>query len=115
MVSCGKNLHIFEVSFRPSVEYFDQVFTLTFLGIAREKGKIRLSPVTKSRYTNRNVKRAKWQPPSKTSITQRLRADLGRSVGVTTATQLVLSTGLRVQPSISPTTTVQSKGHTFEN
>ena len=29
------------------------------------------------------------QMPPKTSITQRLRTDLGRSVGVTTATQLV--------------------------
>ena len=34
--------------------------------------------------------------PQKSSITQRLRTDLGRSVGVTTATQLVWLTGLRV-------------------
>ena len=33
--------------------------------------------------------------PQKSSIKQRLRTDLGRSVGVTTATQLVLLTGLR--------------------
>ena len=33
--------------------------------------------------------------PQKSSITQRLRTDLGRSVGVTTATQLVWLTGLR--------------------
>ena len=33
--------------------------------------------------------------PQKSSITQRLRSDLGRSVGVTTATQLVWLTGLR--------------------
>ena len=33
--------------------------------------------------------------PQKSSIKQRLRADLGRSVGVTTATQLVWLTGLR--------------------
>ena len=32
---------------------------------------------------------------TKNSITQRLRTDLGRSVGVTTATQLVWLTGLR--------------------
>ena len=32
---------------------------------------------------------------TKSSITQRLRTDLGRSVGVTTATQLVWLTGLR--------------------
>ena len=35
--------------------------------------------------------------PQKSSITQRLRTDLGRSVGVTTATQLVWLTGLRAQ------------------
>ena len=33
--------------------------------------------------------------PQKSSIKQRLRTDLGRSVGVTTATQLVWLTGLR--------------------
>ena len=33
--------------------------------------------------------------PQKISIKQRLRTDLGRSVGVTTATQLVWLTGLR--------------------
>ena len=36
---------------------------------------------------------------TKKSIKQRLRTDLGRSVGVTTATQLVWLTGLRAQPS----------------
>ena len=35
--------------------------------------------------------------PQKSSIKQRLRTDLGRSVGVTTATQLVWLTGLRAQ------------------
>ena len=39
--------------------------------------------------------------PPKTSITQLLQNDLGRSVGVTTATQLVRLTGLQVQPSHS--------------
>ena len=34
----------------------------------------------------------------KSSITQRLRTDLGWSVGVTTVTQLVLLSGLRAQP-----------------
>ena len=33
--------------------------------------------------------------PQKSSIKQQLRTDLGRSVGVTTATQLVWLTGLR--------------------
>ena len=39
--------------------------------------------------------------PPKTSITRRLRPDLGRSVGLTTATKLVWLTGLRAQPSDS--------------
>ena len=37
--------------------------------------------------------------PQKSSIKQQLRTDLGRSVGVTTATQLVWLTGLRAPPS----------------
>ena len=39
----------------------------------------------------KEFKKAKWQHKiaTKRSITQRLRTDLGRSVGVTTATQLV--------------------------
>ena len=48
----------------------------------------------KSPYTNRNVKRATQTTPQKSSIKQRLRTDLGRSVGVTTATQLMWLTGL---------------------
>ena len=40
--------------------------------------------------------------PQKSSITQWLWTDLGRSVGVTMATQLVLLTGLRTQPSHFP-------------
>ena len=40
--------------------------------------------------------------PQKSSITQRLRTDLERSVGVTTATKLVWLTGLRTQPSHFP-------------
>ena len=45
----------------------------------------------KSPYTHGNVKRAvtTQTTPQKSSIKQRLRTDLGRSVGVTTATQLV--------------------------
>ena len=40
--------------------------------------------------------------PPKSSIIQLLRTDLGRSVGVTTATQLAWLTGLRAKPSHSP-------------
>ena len=39
---------------------------------------------------------------TKSSITQRLRTDLGRSVGVTTATKLVWLTGWQAQPFRSP-------------
>ena len=39
---------------------------------------------------------------TKSSITQRLRTDLGRSVGVATVTQPVWLTGLRAQPSHFP-------------
>ena len=68
------------------------------LQIEREKGRDLTQSYDKSPYTNRNVKRAKWQHKQrhkKSSIKQRLRTDLGRSVGVTTATQLVWLTGLR--------------------
>ena len=65
---------------------------------SREKGRYLTQSYDKSPYTNRNVKRAKWQHKQrhkKGSIKQRLRTDLGRSVGVTKATQLVWLTGLR--------------------
>ena len=58
----------------------------------RQKGGDLTQSNDKSPYTNRNVKRAKWQHKErhkKSSIKQQLRTDLGRSVGVTTATQLV--------------------------
>ena len=66
--------------------------------ILREKGRDLTQSYDKSPYTNGNVKRAKWQHKQrhkKSSIKQWLRTDLGRSVGVTTATQLVWLTGLR--------------------
>ena len=40
--------------------------------------------------THRKLQNVKLQHKNATSITQRLRADLGRSVGITTATKLVL-------------------------
>ena len=49
--------------------------------------------------------------PQKSLITQRLRTDLGQSVGVTTATKLAWLTGLRAQPSHSPQ---QPCNHTFK-
>ena len=52
--------------------------------------------------------------PQKSTITRRLRTDLGRSVRVTMAIQLVRLTDLRAQPSHFPQTAVKSKGHTFK-
>ena len=58
----------------------------------REKGRDLTQSYDKSPYTHekKNKKqRDNTKTPSKTSITQRLRTDLGRSVDVTTATPLV--------------------------
>ena len=75
----------------------------------REKGRDLTQSYDKSPHTNRNVKRAQWQHKQrhkKSSITQRLRTDLGRSVGVTTVTQLVWLT-LFTDPTFPlPATTV---------
>ena len=63
----------------------------------REKGRDRTQSYGKSPYTNRQLKKIlyKTKTPPKPSIMQRLQADLGRSVGVATATQLVWLNGLR--------------------
>ena len=57
----------------------------------REKGRDLTQSYDKSPYTNKNVIRAgdNTKNATKSSITQRLRTDLGWSVGVTTATRLV--------------------------
>ena len=59
--------------------------------LLRQKGGDLTQSYDKSPYTHGNVKRAvtTQTTPQKSSIKQRLRTDLGRSVGVTTATQLV--------------------------
>ena len=59
--------------------------------LQRQKGGDLTQSYDKSPYTHGNVKRAvtTQTTPQKSSIKQRLRTDLGRSVGVTTATQLV--------------------------
>ena len=77
--------------------------------VPREKGRDLTQSYDKSPYTSRNVKRGKVTAhtmPQICSITQRLRADLGRSVGVTTATQLVWLTGLRAPTFPLPATAV---------
>ena len=66
---------------------------ITGTGI-REKRRDLTQSYDKSPYTNRNVKRGKvttQTTPQKSSIKQLLRTDLGRSVGVTTATQATIS------------------------
>ena len=60
---------------------------------ATQKGRDLTQSYDKSPYTDRKKskkQRDNTKTPPKTSITQRLRTDLGRSVGVTIATQLVL-------------------------
>ena len=53
------------------------------------------SEMSKGQSENKNNARKKFDYTT-------LRTDIGRSVGVTTATQLVFLTGLRAQPSHSP-------------
>ena len=75
--------------------------------LKEKKEEIWLSPMTKaptpakiSKGQSDNTQKRKKR--HKNSITQRLRTDLGRSIGVTTATQLVWLTGLQTQPSHFP-------------
>ena len=67
---------------------------LLHVTVLKEKKKdIWQNRMTKVPSTTEKSKKAKWQhkkTPTKTSITQWLRNDLGRSVWVTTATKLVL-------------------------
>ena len=70
-----------------------------------KKEEIWLSPVTKTpTHTEQSKKqRDNLKTPPKTLITQLLRTDLGRSVGVTAVTQLVwLNQFTSAQPSHSP-------------
>ena len=57
----------------------------------RDKGRHLTQSYCKSPHTHRKIQIATWQHKNatKTSITQRLRTDLGRSVGVTKAIQQV--------------------------
>ena len=70
------------------------LFTLSWLLViscCKRKGKTSDSVLWQKPYTDRNIQEAMWQHKkhTKTSITQRLRTYIGRSVGVTIATQLV--------------------------
>ena len=61
-----------------------------------KKEEIWLSPVTKTPTPTEQSKKQRdnIKTPPKTLITQLLRTDLGRSIGVTAVTQLVWLTGL---------------------
>ena len=62
----------------------------------REKGRDLTQSYDKSPYTDRKLQKASWKTPPKSSITQRVRTDLGRSVGLTAVNQTgVVKPGLR--------------------
>ena len=66
---------------------------LSFTGHAadhREKGRDLTQSYDKSLYTHRKNNVGTQKTPTKTTITQRLRADFGCSVGVTAVTTLVV-------------------------
>ena len=65
------------------------------------KKEICLSPTTKLLHQQEKIQKTtdNTTTPSETSIAQRLRTDLGQSVGVKTAIELVWLTGLRPQSS----------------
>ena len=64
---------------------------LTYILYKREKARDLTQSCDKSTYTHRKSKKQRdnIKHATKTLITQRLRTDLGRSVGVTAVTQLV--------------------------
>ena len=73
--------------------------------LVREKRRKLTQSYDKRPYTHRKIQKAtrQYKNATKTSFTHRLRIDLGRYVGVTTATQLVWLNWLTIsQPSHSP-------------
>ena len=70
--------------------YGPQAVTFTTV-VVRERGIDLTQSYDKNTYTHKTPKKKRdnIQTPPKTSITQRLRTDLGRSAGVTIATRLV--------------------------
>ena len=70
---------------------FVAICTLMCISVTREKGRDLTQSYDTSPYTHQKIQKATRQhkKPPKTSITQRLLTNLGRSVGVTIATQLV--------------------------
>ena len=72
--------------------------------IYKREGKRSDAGVWQTPYTKRNPIKSQngMKTPQKSLIAQRLRADLGWSVGITTVVQLVCLTGLQTQPSHFP-------------
>ena len=83
----------------------------------REKGRDLTQWYDKIPYIQRQIQNATWQHKNatKTLITQPLRTDLWRSVGLTIATQLVWLNRLGIPTFPLTATAVWSKGHTFKN
>ena len=78
---------------------------MSIFSTQEKKEEIWLSPVTKTPTPTEQSKKQRdnIKTPPKTLITQLLRTDLGRSVGVTAVTQLVwLNWFMSAQPSHSP-------------
>ena len=86
---------------------FESLFIIEF---TKEKGR----DLTQSYDKHPKKQHDNTQTPPKTSITKRLQTNLGRSVGVTTATQLVKAV-YRIPTFPLTTRAVSSKGHTFPN
>ena len=79
-----------------------------YIFVIEKKEEIWLSPMTKALHQQKYQKGkvTTQTTPQKSAITQRLRTDLGRSVGVTTATQLVWVTWFTGQTFPLPATAV---------
>ena len=93
-------------------------YILQYYDSIREKGRDLTQSYDKSPYNIRKIQKATWQHKNatKTSITQRLRTDLGRSVwGNDSHRTVVVKPVYWIQTFPLTTKAVKSKGHTFKN
>ena len=81
-------MYHFELKF--GLRVYEKLYSIDFV-YREKKGEICLDPLTKALIPTEKFKKQNenTKTPPKTSITQRLRTDLGWSIGVTTAIQLV--------------------------
>ena len=105
---CNTKQYIYRINF--ALLHHSRTYNNVYIGIKREKGRDLTQSCDKNPYTNRTIQKATWQHKTrpKTFITQLLRTDLGRSVGVTAVTQLVFE---RSTPPTHRKKAVQSIGH----